>query len=270
MWFDLCWNWCLLVEIGFIIWVHACLASVQLNEIEEIDEMPCIINNKIRYSFLALTASISRGVKKTSIRWRNGTIRISTNGNTSDTLDDLTIHKMAKAITWTNVKTCIFHVGTRRTKGSGGWYFDGMKKSPSLKSIDRKVFLNFPNTFRVDRRIYRSKNCTPLIEATPMYKNTPNNTDIGIMRSRGAAVTDKPTSKATQNPETRCSFTSVICGLSPGAWVLFVNEENRWNSKCIPCWAWLNSKMKLPWHDGDRWNMCYRANGCRTMPRHPK
>lgn len=81
-------------------------------------------------------------------------------------------------------------------------------------------------TVRGDWRTYRSKNCTPLIEATPMYKNTPNNTDIGIKRSRGAAVTDKPTSRDTQNPETRCSLTSVICGLSPGAWVLFVNEDN--------------------------------------------
>lgn len=50
-----------------------------------------------------------------------------------------------------------------------------------------------------------------------MYRNTPNNTDIGINRNNGAAVADKPTKIDTHNPDTRCSLTSVICGLSPGA-----------------------------------------------------
>lgn len=64
---------------------------------------------------------------------------------------------------------------------------------------------------------YLSKNCTPVIDATPMYKNTPKSTDIGIKRSKGAAVTDNPTNIETHKPLTRCSLTSVICGLSPGA-----------------------------------------------------
>lgn len=97
----------------------------------------------------------------------------------------------------------------------------------------------------IDRRTYRSKNCTPLIEAIPMYKNTPNNTDIGINRRSGAAVTDRPTNNETQNPETRCSFTSVMWGLSPGAWVLFANEViyiliiSHW-VKLFNCWIYLD------------------------------
>lgn len=61
------------------------------------------------------------------------------------------------------------------------------------------------------------------MEATPMYKNTPNNTLIGIFLKSGAAATDKPTNNDTKNPERRCSFTSAILGASPGAWLLLTN-----------------------------------------------
>lgn len=65
--------------------------------------------------------------------------------------------------------------------------------------------------------IYLSKNCTPLILAIPIYKKTPNRTDIGINLRSGAIVTDKPINNETMKPDIRCSFTSVMCGLSPGA-----------------------------------------------------
>ena len=67
---------------------------------------------------------------------------------------------------------------------------------------------------------YRSKNCTPLMEAMPMYRNTPNSTDIGMRRKMGAIVTDNPTISDTKKPDILCSFTSVMCGASPGACVL--------------------------------------------------
>lgn len=67
---------------------------------------------------------------------------------------------------------------------------------------------------------HRSKNWTPNIDATPMYKNTPNSTAMGINRRMGAMATDTPTMTETNRPDTRCSLTSTMCGLSPGAWVL--------------------------------------------------
>lgn len=39
------------------------------------------------------------------------------NGNKSEIGDDFTAHNIANADTCTNVKMCIFHVGTRRTNG---------------------------------------------------------------------------------------------------------------------------------------------------------
>lgn len=66
------------------------------------------------------TAFSSRSVKNIIIRCLSGTIRIKTNGNASDIFDDLTLHKMANAMTWINVKMCIFHVGTRRTNANDG------------------------------------------------------------------------------------------------------------------------------------------------------
>lgn len=80
------------------------------------------------------------------------------------------------------------------------------------------LHLGLNETYLIERwRNYLSKNCIPLIDAMPIYKNTPNSTDIGINRSSGAAATDKPTKRDTKKPDNRCSFTSVIWGLSPGA-----------------------------------------------------
>lgn len=65
-----------------------------------------------------------------------------------------------------------------------------------------------------------SKNCIPSMEAKPMYRKTPNKTAIGISRSKGDINTDNPTNRETIRAEIRCSFTSIKCGFSPGAWVL--------------------------------------------------
>lgn len=61
-----------------------------------------------------------------------GTIMIRKKGNASEKDDDLTVHSMASASTCTNVNTCIFQVGTRRTNGTCGWCFTGMKNSRNL------------------------------------------------------------------------------------------------------------------------------------------
>lgn len=55
------------------------------------------------------------------------------------------------------------------------------------------------------------------MEAMPIYRNTPKSTASGIKRSNGAMVTDRPIISDTKKPETRCSFTSIIRGDSPGA-----------------------------------------------------
>lgn len=59
------------------------------------------------------------------------------NGKANENLDDLTAHKSANAITWAKVNKCIFHVGTRRTNGSEGWYLTGIKKRRNLKLVKR-------------------------------------------------------------------------------------------------------------------------------------
>ena len=72
-----------------------------------------------------------------------------------------------------------------------------------------------------------SKNCIPVVEETPMYRNTPKRTAIGISLRSGDISTERPINTDTTTPDTRCSFTSMMCGLSPGACVLdmMVTEE---------------------------------------------
>lgn len=67
--------------------------------------------------------------------------------------------------------------------------------------------------------LIRSKNWMPSMELIPIYRNTPNNTDMGTSRNSGDMSTDTPTRMATVRALTRCSFTSTRCGFSPGAWV---------------------------------------------------
>jgi hypothetical protein len=62
-----------------------------------------------------------------------------------------------------------------------------------------------------------SKNCTPIIEQTPMYKNTPKSTAIGICFKSGAAKIDNPIRSDTKKPDKRCSLMSATFGESPGA-----------------------------------------------------
>lgn len=54
------------------------------------------------------------------------------NGNANENLEDFTAQSTANAITWVKVNKCIFHVGTRRTNGSEGWYLTGMRKRRNL------------------------------------------------------------------------------------------------------------------------------------------
>lgn len=80
------------------------------------------------------------------------------------------------------------------------------------------IYINIENRILFT---YLSNNCTPLMEATPMYKKTPKSTAMGINRRSGAISTDSPIIRHTKNPDKRCSLTSTILGDSPGAWVLF-------------------------------------------------
>lgn len=89
--------------------------------------------NMTLYSERVLTALISRSVKNEAILCLNGTIRANTKGKANEKRDDFTAHNSASAATCTIVYTCIFHVGTRFTNGSDGWYLTGMKNNRSLQ-----------------------------------------------------------------------------------------------------------------------------------------
>lgn len=54
--------------------------------------------------------------------------------------------------------------------------------------------------------IMRSKNCSPLREATPMYRNTPNSTGMGMWLSRGVMNTERPMVRKMRMWVTRCSL----------------------------------------------------------------
>lgn len=92
----------------------------------------------LRSRLVQLTAFSSRSLYKRPRYCRSGTIITSTNGNANDMLDDLTAHNTARESTCADVNKCIFHVGTRLTYSSGGWYLTGIKNSRSL--AERKKF----------------------------------------------------------------------------------------------------------------------------------
>lgn len=50
-----------------------------------------------------------------------------------------------------------------------------------------------------------SKNCRPLSEETPMNKNTPNRTGIGIKAKTGVISVDRPIHTEIKTAVTRCS-----------------------------------------------------------------
>lgn len=79
-----------------------------------------------------LTAFSSDAVKYWPSFWRIGTIMMRKKGNANENCEDLMAHSSANAITWVKVNRCIFHVGTRRTNGSEGWYLTGIKKRRNL------------------------------------------------------------------------------------------------------------------------------------------
>lgn len=64
---------------------------------------------------------------------------IRKNGKAKENGDDFTIHKVAKAQTCTKVKMCIFHDGTRLTKGTCGWCLTGMKKRRNLRKQNQLI-----------------------------------------------------------------------------------------------------------------------------------
>lgn len=63
----------------------------------------------------------------------------------------------------------------------------------------------------------RSKNCRPFKDATPIYRNTPKRTGIGICPNIGVKNTDKPIDRNISIWVTLCSLTPKNFGLSPGA-----------------------------------------------------
>jgi hypothetical protein len=52
----------------------------------------------------------------------------------------------------------------------------------------------------------RSKNCSPLSDAAPIYRNTPNRTGMGIWPSTGVSTTDSPIMKKIRMWVMRCSL----------------------------------------------------------------
>lgn len=63
----------------------------------------------------------------------------------------------------------------------------------------------------------RSKNCKPLRDAAPMYRNTPKSTGIGMWLSIGVSITEQPIIRKIKMWVALCSRTPRNCGFSPGA-----------------------------------------------------
>lgn len=83
-------------------------------------------------------------VKKEPSFCRRGTIMIRKKGNANENLEDLTAHRTASAMIWAKVNKCIFHVGTRRTNGSEGWYLTGIRKRRNLQLDKRPIIILSP------------------------------------------------------------------------------------------------------------------------------
>ena len=104
--------------------------------------------------------------------------------------------KPTKQRNCTPVNICTRSNGTLLKYGRSGWYFLGMKNKRIL-----------------------SKNWRPFNEATPINKNTPYNTGIGILFSSGTINTDSPTKIKMITCVTLCSLKN-ICSYS----VAFINR----------------------------------------------
>lgn len=74
-------------------------------------------------------------------------------------------------------------------------------------------------------RTHLSKNWTPIIEHTPMYKKTPKSTAMGIFFKIGEAKIESPIMSDTKKPDNLCSLMSATFGESPGAW--FLSEHKK-------------------------------------------
>ena len=62
----------------------------------------------------------------------------------------------------------------------------------------------------------RSKSWSPFRDSTPMYRNTPDMTGIGIIARRGVIRTDKPMNTPVKMAVTLCSRIPISFGVSPG------------------------------------------------------
>lgn len=131
----------LFVEIGLIL-VSILLCTVKLSFYKV--TIKFVQSNSNNSNVWQLTARSSSGVNIFSNCFLTGIIIMRKNGKSSETLDDLTVQSITSAATWTNVKMCIFHVGTRRTNGSVPWCLTGMKKRRNLlNKVQLKVWTSF-------------------------------------------------------------------------------------------------------------------------------
>ena len=70
------------------------------------------------------------------------------------------------------------------------------------------------------QRLTLSKNWTPFIPETPMYRNTPKRTAKGTSLRMGAKRTEKPRRRETAKAVSRWSRIPTTLGASPGTWVV--------------------------------------------------
>ena len=116
--------------------------------------------------------------------WRHCFSALTMTGNKIDVcLISFMIHSPTRQRNCTPVNMWTRNRGTLRKYGRSGWYFLGMKSN----SI-------------------RSKNCRPFSDATPMNRNTPYKTGIGIIFNTGTIKTESPTSVKMMTWVTRCSL----------------------------------------------------------------
>lgn len=67
-----------------------------------------------------------------SSKRRRGTVRMRAKGRASEMIETFTAHSAARQMIWMPVNRCMRQVLTRLTKGTSGWYLDGLNRSKIL------------------------------------------------------------------------------------------------------------------------------------------
>jgi hypothetical protein len=74
----------------------------------------------------------------------------------------------------------------------------------------------------IKNNIKRSKKWIPFVDKATVLRNIPNKTDICTKRSSSDIRTENPTNTENKRTLSLCSYTSIMWGLSPAAFVRYI------------------------------------------------